>query len=35
MHPWYVENQGETICFAMSRWDAYAVYWMKDRLTRV
>ncbi len=34
MHPWYVENEGETIYFAMSRWDAYAVYWMKARLTR-
>jgi hypothetical protein len=34
LHPWYVENRGETIYFSMSLWSTYAVYWMKARLER-
>ena len=35
LHPWYVENLGETIYFTMSQWGPYAVYLMKARLERV
>jgi hypothetical protein len=34
LHPWYVENEGETIYFTMSQWGPYAVFWMKARLER-
>lgn len=34
MHPWYVENDGETIYFAMSQWGPYSVFWMKASLVK-
>ncbi|NLG98878.1 MAG: DUF4185 domain-containing protein [Chloroflexi bacterium] len=34
MHPWYVENDGETIYFAMSQWGPYSVFWMKATLVK-
>jgi hypothetical protein len=34
LHPWYVENNGETIYFTMSQWGPYSVYLMKARLER-
>lgn len=34
LHPWYVENEGETIYFTMSQWGPYAVYLMKAHLER-
>jgi hypothetical protein len=34
LHPWYVENEGETIYFTMSQWGPYAVFLMKARLER-
>jgi hypothetical protein len=35
LHPWYVENNGETIYFTMSQWGPYAVFLMKARLERM
>jgi len=35
LHPWYVENDGETIYFTMSQWGPYAVFLMKARLERI
>ncbi len=34
MHPWYTENNGETIYFAMSKWRDYSVFWMRARLEK-
>jgi hypothetical protein len=34
MHPWLVENDGETIYFTMSEWGTYGVSLMKARLLR-
>jgi hypothetical protein len=34
MNPRYVENDGETIYFTLSRWDPYNVFWMKLQLLR-
>jgi hypothetical protein len=34
MHPWFVENKGETIYFTMSRWGTYTVYLMKAQLEK-
>jgi hypothetical protein len=34
MHPWLVENDGETIYFTMSEWGTYGVSLMKVRLVR-
>jgi len=34
MNPRYVENDGETIYFSLSRWDPYQVYWMKVTLVK-
>jgi hypothetical protein len=34
LHPWYVENDGETIYFTMSQWGPYTVYLMKAHLDR-
>lgn len=34
LHPWYVENDGEVIYFAMSQWGPYSVFWMKARLEK-
>jgi hypothetical protein len=34
MHPWYTENDGEIIYFAMSKWRGYSVFWMRARLEK-
>lgn len=34
MHPWYVENGGETIYFTMSEWNPYGVSLMKVKLVK-
>jgi hypothetical protein len=34
LHPWLVENEGETIYFAMSQWGPYAVFLMKATLAK-
>ncbi len=34
LHPWYVENRGEVIYFTLSRWQPYAVFWMRARLVK-
>jgi len=34
LHPWLIENDGETIYFTMSQWGPYAVFLMKARLQR-
>jgi hypothetical protein len=34
MHPWYVENDGETVYFTMSQWGPYAVFLMKAKLAK-
>jgi hypothetical protein len=34
LHPWFVENEGETIYFTMSQWGPYNVFWMKARLVK-
>ena len=34
MNPRYVENDGQTIYFCLSRWSQYNVFWMKARLLK-
>jgi hypothetical protein len=34
MHSKYVENNGETVYFTLSRWDPYNVYWNKMKLLK-
>ncbi|MCA1572903.1 MAG: DUF4185 domain-containing protein [Chloroflexi bacterium] len=34
MNPRYVEDDGKTIYFSLSRWDPYQVYWMKVTLVK-
>jgi hypothetical protein len=34
LHPWYVENGGETIYFTIAQWGPFAVFLMKARLIR-
>jgi hypothetical protein len=34
MHPWYVENEGETIYFTMSQWGPYAVFLMQAKFAK-
>lgn len=34
MNPRYMENDGKTIYFSISRWDPYAVFWMKATLVK-
>ena len=34
MNPRYIENDGQTIYFCISRWDPYAVFWMKATLVK-
>lgn len=34
LHPWCVENDGQSIYFTMSQWGPYAVFWMRAELAR-
>jgi hypothetical protein len=34
LHPWYVENNGESIYFTMSQWGPYSVFWMRADLVK-
>ena len=34
MHPWTLEDGGETVYFTMSRWGPYSVFLMRARLVK-